>query len=405
MWDMHRLSLGLLALFAFSIPWGTVAGWSTEILWGAAFVCTLATCMLHRRIGRPPPFFYVAVGLVVWQLATYYWSVDPSASLDRVRPMLMVLTMVWMVTELCNSERERLLLVQWFVLGSFVLCGIIVHAYLVGEATEGFRYVPSYLNPNDVADLLAAGVAMALLLIASRPGTLMLWANIAFIPLAFAGVFLTASRSGFIIACLAAVSVFFVLRGIRPMLRLAWVVVVLGTLVASFYAVSGSASLGGNLERMTFQADRYSLDTLTGRTTIWSAGVEQFKEDPIIGVGAGTFGIAVRDELGATRAAHNVFIEAAVETGVIGLCFLAAAFVSAGAPILRRRDQRTGIRVLLLLVMIGTCLVANVSARYSLWFTLAILAKTGAEWGVRTEAIHIPETPGVALVEPGKTGG
>ena len=224
-------------------------------------------------------------------------------------------------------------------------------------------------------------------------------------PLAFGGVFLTASRSGFIIACLAAVGVFFVLRGIRPLLRLVWVVVVLGALVATFYAVSGSASLGGNLERMTFQSDRYSLDTLTGRTTIWSAGVEQFKEHPIIGVGAGTFGVAVRDELGATRAAHNVFIEAAVETGVIGLCFLAAAFVAAGAPILRRRDRRTGIRVVLLLVMIGTCLVANVSARYSLWFTLAMLAKTGIEWGMRTESSHVPETPGVALVELGKTGG
>ena len=180
---MHRLSLALLGLFVFSVPWGSVAGWLTEILWGAAFVCTLGTCLLHRRIRRPPPFFYVAVGLVVWQLATYYWSVDRASSLERVRPMLMVLTMVWMITELCNSERERLLLAQSFVLGSVVLCGIIVQAYLTGEGAQAFRYVPSYLNPNDVADLLAAGVAMALLLIASGRRTLMLWVNIAFVPL------------------------------------------------------------------------------------------------------------------------------------------------------------------------------------------------------------------------------
>ncbi len=402
---MHRLSLGLLALFVFTISWGTVVSSLVDILWGVALVCALVTCMLQGRIKRPPALLYVAVGLVLWQLVTYYWSVDPSSSLARVRLMLFILAMVWMVTEVCNSERERLLLAQAFVLGCFVLCGVIFYAFVSGGTTQAFRYVPSYLNPNDAADLLAAGVAIALLLIASRPGRLLQWVNIVFIPLAFAGVFLTASRSGFIIACLAAAGIFFVLRSIKPVLRFAWVAVVLAALVMGFYAVAGSESLGWNLERMTFQTDTNSLGTLTGRTTIWSAGAEQFKEHPIIGAGAGTFGLAVRDELGATRAAHNVFIETAVETGVIGLCFLAAAFAAAGAPVLRRRDHRTGIRMLLLLVMIGTCLVANVSARYSLWFVLALLAKTGAEWGAPTEAICLSEAPGAALVGLGKRRG
>ena len=291
-----------------------------------------------------------------------------------VRLMAYMIGLVWMVTELSLGERERLLLMQAFVVGCFVLCGILIQAYLSGQVVEGYRYVPSYLNPNDAADIIAAGVAMALLIVGSHTGRLKLWLNVAFLPLAFLGVILTASRSGFFLTCLAAVGILFVIRRTRLAYRLAWLVVLLGVFSGVFFGLTGNQKLSLNLERLTFGSATYSLGTLTGRTTIWSAGVELFKEHPLVGEGAGTFATAVQSGLGQAAAAHDLFVEVAVESGIVGLILVIGVLAAAAMPILLWRDHQTGLRVLLLLVLIGTSLVANITSRYSLWLVLAILS-------------------------------
>jgi O-antigen ligase len=359
----------------------------TLILLVIALVCTLMKCILERRIRRPPALFFVLGALVCWQLATYYWSIDPTATLERVKYLLLSLSMVWMITELCRSEGERLLVAQAFIVGCFVLCGIIIHAYLTGEANDTYRYVPTYVNANDGADLLAMGVALALLVVGSQPRNTVLWTNIVFIPVAFSAVLLTASRGGFIIICLAAAGVFFVLRHVRIWARLAWVAILLAVLIGAFYSFAASQDLAPNLERITFQAETSSLDTFTGRTTIWSAAAEQFADSPFFGVGAGAFPFSVGEALGRPRAAHNLFIEGVVETGLVGLALLIAAFVAATVPVLRSRDRQTSLRSVVLVVTLGICMVGNFTAHYSLWFSLALLAITGvgAEAAERTE--------------------
>lgn len=389
---MHRLSLGLLALFVFSIPWGNVAGLVADVLWAASFASVLATCILERRVRRPPALFYIALALLIWQLATYYWSTDPDSTLARVRLMLLALVVVWMVVETARDEHERTLLAQSFVLGCYVLSIILFQAYLSGQTIEHYRYVPSYLNPNDSADLLAAGIAAALLIISSRPRRRVFWLNLFFVPMAFVGVFITASRSGFIISCLAAVGIFFLLHGVKISLRFAWVILILGALSAGFFSLGMSDALTENLERITFQTDTHSLDTLTGRTTIWSAGMNQFYEHPLVGVGAGAFPQSVSPELGLQRAAHNVFVESAVEMGIIGLALFATVITVVGWRVARYRDHQRGLRIILLLVLVGTCLVANVGVRYSLWFILALLARTGEEVGRLVDAKSEVET-------------
>lgn len=384
---MHKLSFGLLALFVFNIPWEGATGRMTTILLAIVFICTLMKCILERRMHRPPALFFVLGALICWQLATYYWSIDPTSTLERVKYLVLVLSLVWVIAELCRSEGERLLVAQAFIVGCFVLCGIIIHTYLTGEAIDAYRYVPTYINANEGAYLLSVGVALALLVVDSRPRNAVLWTNIVFVPVAFSAVLLTASRGGFIIICLAAAGVFFVLRHVRVWARLAWVTILLAVLIGAFYSLAASQDLTPNLERITFQAETSSLDTFTGRTTIWSVAVEQFADTPFFGVGAGTFPFSVSETLGRSRAAHNLFVEGAVETGLVGLTLLIVAFVAATVPVLCYRDRQTSLRLVVLAVMLSICMVGNFAAHSLLWFILALLAMTGvgAEAAERTE--------------------
>jgi len=77
------------------------------------------------------------------------------------------------------------------------------------------------------------------------------------------------------------------------------------------------------------------LDTFTNRKIegtysrlrLWSAGIEIIRENPVIGVGPGNFGIFSSASRGPVRSSHNNYIEFAVESGVLAPIAIAAFLI------------------------------------------------------------------------------
>ncbi|MBN1630765.1 MAG: O-antigen ligase family protein [Thermoleophilia bacterium] len=382
---MRKLSFYLLWIFVFSIPWQdavSIAGGTalTRIIGVVAFAVAFAACLIERKMKRPPFFVYVFFAFVVWQLLTYFWSVGPSTTLGSTLTLVQVFVMIWLITELCTAEKERIWLLEAFVLGCLVVCFLLVSAYARGEAADTYRYSTANLSLNDSAQFIAAGIAMAFIVIASgrkaqiRRHAILMWVNTAYILIALFSVVLTASRSGFIATCIALVGAVFALRQVRLAQRLAWVVVIMGVFAGVFFGLSSSEALQANTQRITFSADTASLETLTGRTEIWSTGGDLFREHPIGGMGAGTFVEAARERLGESRAAHNVFVETAVETGIVGVLLLVTVLMSALVPVLISRNESTPLYVILFLVLFAIAQVANVAGGKAFWCSMAILS-------------------------------
>ena len=380
---MRRLSLCLFLVFVFTVPWQNaiaIGGSKTlsSFVGMAALAVALLSCLIEGKVRKPPLFFLAFGALIVWQLASYFWSLDPVLTLTRVITMVQLLAMIWAAGELCAGEKERLALIQAFVLGCVVLCVVLIQAYLSGQSLAGFRYAPSGFNPNESADVIAVGIPMALLVATSHWRGALRWLNIVYVPLGVFAVILTASRSGFIAACLALTSVFFAIRETRPLFRVVWVAIIIGAFVSLFYGLPVENGLQTNIERITFSNDTQSLGTLTGRTTIWSDGLEMFTERPIAGMGANTFITSLEARGGGWHAAHNIWVETAVETGIIGLLLLALAVITAVIPALQHRDFRTGFHAVLFLVLMTTSFVANLMISKAFWIGMAILALTVA---------------------------
>lgn len=380
---MRRLSFALLVIFVFTIPWQTALaklsplGWTSSMLFMAVvLMSTVVTCVAEGRIVRPPAFVYVAFSFVCWQLTTYFWSVNPSLTLNRVFfAMMPMLAVVWLVTEFGVNEHKRNVLIQAFVLGCIVLALMIVQAYLSGQAQSENRYAPSDFSLNESADMLAAGIAMALLVIGANSRTRVLFVfNIVYLPLGLLSVVLTGSRSGFVLAMGAMLGVLIVIWKARVFFRIAWLLLFVGVSVGLFIGMSNSPRLQVDIDRVTFSTGRASIGTLTGRTIIWSTGMGRFATHPLTGTGAGTFKIGSQTELGAPWSAHSIFVETAAEGGIIGLGLLLALAITAVKPVLVQRSYRTYLQLILFLVLIGTSLVANFTTLYSLWFGLAILS-------------------------------
>lgn len=394
---MRRLSFAFLLVLVFVIPWQTAISGRAIYIAFLAFLSTLLSCILDRRFVRPPAFLFLATAFVVWQLVTLYWSIDVSTTMDRLFSMLPILALIWMVIEHGREEWERYAMLQAFVLGCVVLCGIVFWAYLNGEATDAYRYAPSEFSVNETADMLAAGISMALLSISMRRKGILFWLDLGFPLLALVAIVLTASRSGFVLAVVAMVGVVLLLWRTRVLYRLALVLALAAVFVGLFFAVSASDSLQANLKRVTFSADTATLRTMTNRTVIWNAGIDVFQSHPAGGVGAGNFNRSVQSLLGLPWSAHSVFVQTAAEDGVVGLFLLAGLFVASIAWVFRQGQRRIGLHTLLFLVLVGTAAVANFVTLYSLWFGLTIVA-LGA-WGVRESTFP------ARIMRPEKFGG
>jgi O-antigen ligase len=80
-------------------------------------------------------------------------------------------------------------------------------------------------------------------------------------------------------------------------------------------------------ERLSTIPDELREGTLTGRTLIWGAGFDVFREHPFLGVGASGFRNSVSRALTETEVAHNTFLSILVEQGVIGFSLFCALLV------------------------------------------------------------------------------
>jgi O-antigen ligase len=124
--------------------------------------------------------------------------------------------------------------------------------------------------------------------------------------------------------------------------------------------------------------DEISEGTLTKRTYIWAAGMDVFREHPLMGIGAGAFGASVYSKLDVPYVAHNSYLSVLVEMGVIGeLLFIALLIalvhVAIGLPKLESRAW-----TLLLLTWAVAVLSVTWEHRKPTWFLFGMLMARAA---------------------------
>ena len=196
------------------------------------------------------------------------------------------------------------------------------------DAKSGEEYVVMRLrstgifnDPNDLSLILLVGIATSLFLAGARPGQLpnLYW-------LGPAGMFLyaltlTHSRGGFL-ALLAAMMIMFHARfGPRKAALLATL-----ALPAMFVLFAGRQTSISTGE-----------DTGQDRIQLWTEGFTMLRESPVFGIGQNLYA----ERLGL--AAHNSFIQAFAELGLLGGSLFLAGFAYATSSLLSLRHHADSI--------------------------------------------------------------
>lgn len=210
------------------------------------------------------------------------------------------------------------------------LAQVNASSFSVGEGLEGARPRPRLAGPigetNRYAQILLVLLPLALALARGEPSRLRRALAAGSAVLALAGIVLTFSRGAAV--ALAAVLAIMLLTGfvrLRHAVALALALLVLAGTVAPDY-LARIRSLGGVAEAVddgSGTADGAVRGRLAENLGAWSA----FVDHPIVGVGPGQYAAQYSREYGnetgfrfleTERRAHNLYLEIAADTGLIG---------------------------------------------------------------------------------------
>lgn len=375
-----------LVLFVASIPSEETVrlsgvGSLSRLLGMAALALGLLTLIRpHGRLGLRPPslFLVIASGYLLWAVLSLFWALEPGVTRGRLITYTQLFVMAWLVYESSRSRARQAKLMQAFVLGAYVNVGIAVNTFFTTGGAE-FRNVGADFNPNVFAMVLALAVPMAWHLSKLRSHPVLYWVNLLYLPAALVGVVLSASRGGLIALLGALLIIPLDFRNLGVLRKIALAALMTAVTVALFVeAPRLFPSLQTNFERLAGTSDELAEGTLTGRRVIWRAGMQVFREHSVLGVGAGGFRYSVVPMLGEPKAAHNAFVEALVDLGVIGLVLFLFLLVSVLLSILAAWSRGEYFPAVTFAVVITTFMSANSMNDKYAWFAMALLSSRPA---------------------------
>ena len=372
---MRRIAWVLLLVFVFTIPWeyslvlpapfGNVARIAGLLVLLAAVPAVLQAGQLRT----PEPIQWLVLALYLWFCCTYFWTIDPFATLEKMRGYFQVMMIVWLMWEFAESPRDLRTLLRAWVAGSWILALLTLANFASPQAIAAsqIRFAATGQDPNDVARFLDLGFPLSALLLTSERGWAARLLALGYLPLGFIAVLLTASRGGFLAALVAMIGCA-ILLGRGHAKRALAAVLALPVVIAGIW----TALPHGTLARLVTIPAEIEGGNLNQRLNIWSAGWSAFAQAPIFGTGAGSFVQAAH--LARIATAHNTMLTVAVGGGLCAL-LLAAAIVAlaARAVLLTRGALRLALGTALAVWAI-TSMVATVEESRTTWLLLGAIA-------------------------------
>jgi putative inorganic carbon (HCO3(-)) transporter len=355
----------LLLVMVAALPWEGSLDWPTEkanvvkllglLLFAAWLLRTLARRESPRLTVTLVPALLVGMSVLL-ALAV---SPDPAAGvLDAVRFALFI-AFFFLVVQMVRTRRQVQRIVQVIVLSGSVAAVWGLYGFLVlGRDRAG----GPIKDPNDFAYLLACLLPLAAFLIGFDRPRRALWI-VCFVAVA-ACTAATLSRGALVGL---AVAVAWGLATRRISLRAVVAAVVSVAAVGLLAFVVWGPAINHKLE----SKERIAATNVSSRRALWRGAVDMWSARPLTGVGPGRFGTEapryVHDEPNLLRnpLAHNTYLQALAETGVLGLAaflaFLGTTWQLLTRARRRARRSRHAEDRQLLVAMQGTLLIAVAS--------------------------------------------
>lgn len=307
-------------IFVFVLPMETVVfvpglGSSARIAGLLVAGTWLVAVATQGRIRKPRLVHVVIFVFFVWNAFSIFWSQDSNMTAKRIQTFVQTAVMIMIIWDLYTTQTALKAGLQAYVLGAYVAIGGTIYNYLNAEAYTYGRYSAAGMHVVNLGLILALAIPIAWYLAVSAGSTSRLsWGlrilNFCYLPAAYMGIALTASRGALVASFPAVLFVLSTLTRLRLYVRVLFFVGLLGMLFSAQAIIPQNS-----LKRLGTTYMDLTEGDLTGRVGLWREGFALSMEHPILGIGSNAYETTV--ELG--KVAHNTFLSVLVELGIIGL--------------------------------------------------------------------------------------
>ena len=383
---LEKLTFALLWSLVFSVPFETmvmVPGWGTISRLIAAVITPVAILALAARgyMYRVSAAYAWMAAFTVWATLSYFWTVWPDETSDRIYTYIQLLLAVLIITQFSHDATTTRRLSKAYIFGTLVSCGSTLIRYAAGDAQYYQRFAARNFDPNDLSLTLALSLPLSyyFFLHSQRRGRIG-W--VIQIIIAFLTCLLTASRMGIIASVVALLIVPFTIAYLSARGRIALILAFVLSIMVCLSVVPQSS-----WKRLATISTEVSTGTLNGRKDIWRAGSEVFTSAPWTGIGAGAFKDVAAPllsnyyESNRLQVAHNTYISVLTELGVVGM-LLFLGVLGAVIQSLLRLPPGVLRKACLLTIIVWAVGVSTLTweHRKPTWIIFALLLQTSATY-------------------------
>jgi O-antigen ligase len=371
--------------FVFSVPWEKTLiipglGSISRLLGVLVLPVGLLALAARGWLRQLSVTHWCMLAFALWATLSYFWTVSTEATIDRAFTEIQLVIIVILMWQFCTSNAAGERLVGAYVSGTLIVCAATMYRFALHENTYYQRYAAEGFDPNDLSLALTLSIPLSYYLLLRRRGWRIIW--IAQIVAVLLSCLLTASRMGAVTTALALSIVIVTADRLRRNERL-----LLVTTVVAAAIVCTTLIPEASWSRLASILTEMQYGTLNHRTAIWSAAVDEFGKRPIVGVGAGAFGLAV-DPLEA-YSAHNTFISVLIELGTVGLVLFLMIVGSLAAGVFRMKSLARKTWFVTLAVWAVGASTLTWEHRKPTWMIFALILQTSRQVSSRHQGDRI----------------
>jgi hypothetical protein len=328
-----------LGVYAFLFPFESIAmlgnsasgGMSVNRVLGAvAAMALLATGIVTKRLHWPtrPAWWWTA--FVLWCAISAVWALQLQPVLKMLPTAVSLLALYLVAVSWKLTKEQYSFITKCVIAGALLAALFVIYQYRggvtyktwFGDSTGRASLVAGEreANPNHFGADLLLPFSLAVGLFFSAKKKLNMLVSLGVAGAIALAAFLTMSR-GALLSVMVVVAVYVFRLGIRRRMLLvgAALLAALLAMPSNFFSrITASVATGG-----------------AGRMDIWVASGHLIKKYALLGAGLSNFPVAYNEFAGRAplfrgfgRGAHNIYLEAFVELGVVGFVLLLAAAAS-----------------------------------------------------------------------------
>lgn len=357
-------------LFIFLVPWAdSVYDGLPRLTATLALGFTVLKLLFHGV--RPNfTFFHIATILYfAWLILSVVWSPDFERADQAVKTTFQLMLLAFMFCFVIDNKPRLIAIYQVYVFAGMIAAGIVFSNFLRGIESGYLRYGIQNLTIDAVGVFLSIAIPIAAYLAKFSPSKYLRLLNLTAIPLIFYGIFLTATRTAFIVGIIGLLYWLFTQRKASMMIKVGIFIVMIAAFSTALFLAPKSS-----IERLSTVGESVSEGTLNSRSTIWGGSINQWKDSPIIGVGLGGLGKALSLEHINYDAAHNSFIHIMTENGIIGLLLYLMVNFSLLIYIMHMPINEKAFLFAFLMTIVVSQLATHLQSEKITWFVYTMIA-------------------------------